>query len=486
MIRIGEDLCEKDDKLSVDEWGEDNAINELIPQLRADLFSEFDRLDEATLLRLAKAYIHIGFGMEARALMEMLSGGPDPVLSALAMIVDGQPDRAGVFAGQADCPGYAAMWALAGSTGLPEGASINSASVRRSFDQLPLDLRIQLGPRLATRLSEEGKPNAARNLLSQLARATGYETQNMRYVGALIDRLKGQEMQAENTLNGIARVASEYSPEAVAAAIDIATEQGWQIDQRVADLSTSYSMEYRDTEIGSDLWLSSVRASAHNEDYEMAFKHLSNSQDYPIYIVRQAVDDLVNAALKQTDDQAFLQVIFNHQEFFDNYSSTSTALRVAHRLIKLGLADQAEKWLDFEGVNRTDGDVKLLRSEIHLMKGEPEMALAQASGLDGDDVLKLRAEAYQMMGDFNSASLLWDKLGEIERKTSADWLSGSWQTLNEDEGVRGEVSRLVLEELPDTNGDSPSFDISNTLSDSSREAILSLRSLLNSGLDLRE
>ncbi|GGG78651.1 hypothetical protein GCM10011415_29590 [Salipiger pallidus] len=486
LIRFGEDFCEKDDNLSVSEWGGENAINDLIPQLRADLFSEFDRLDEATLLRLVKAYIHVGFGMEARALMEMLSGGPDPVLSALAMIVDGQPDRAGVFVGQAHCPGHAAMWALAGSTELPEGTTINSASVRRSFDQIPLDLRLQLGPKLATRLAEEGRINEARTLLSQLARATGDETQNMRYVSALIDGLEGQEKQAENTLNGIARSASEYSPEAITAAIDIATKQGQGVDQRVADLSTSYSVDYRDTEIGADLWLSSIRASSLNGKYETALKHLTNDDRHPSDIKRQAASDLVKLLLKDENDQAFLQVIFNHEEIFHDFSSTENALGVARRLLALGLADQAEKWLHFEGVDRNNRDVKLLLSEIYLTKGEPEMALVRASGLRGDDALKLRAEAYQLMGNFNSAGLLWDELGDVERKTAADWLSGNWQTLTNDESVRGEFSRLAQEELPNISENFPSIDISNTLSSSSRDAINSLRSLLNSRLELRE
>ncbi len=477
-VRIGGIACVSASDLDVASWGSETTFDELIPELRSRLYGEFDRLDEEIMLAMARAYINIGFGAEARALLDLAQGRNEPVLMALAAIVDGRADRTGVFAGQTSCDGPAALWAVAGSTTLPESAQIDANAVLRAFEELPLQLRELLGPNLATRLAEEGQPDAARGVISRLARATGDHSDDMRFSEARISQLEGAVEDAQALLGEIAARPGPNAAEAVAASIEIATEHGSPIGTRMTDLSTAYSTELRDTDQGPDLWLANIRALAANARYEEAFTALQENPEYPEETRAKAVTDALEILTDHAADPSFLKQTVGDPGRFDGLAKPAAALAVSGRLLQIGLPDAARAWLEFEGIDRAARDTRLLNARIHLARGEPEEAEIGLIGLQGEDVLRLRAEARRMMGDFEYATNAFETLGETRRAESAAWLAGDWAALEAQGGTLGAAAALA-DSSPLDLGGPPSLAIAESLAGSAEETRSTLRALLD-------
>ncbi|MBN9886112.1 hypothetical protein I6N89_02290 [Pelagibaca abyssi] len=477
-IRIGGTACVPDSKLDVAAWGGEQTLEATIPDLRARLYGEFDRLDPEVLTALARAYLHIGFGAEARALLELNPELRDPVLVALAGIVDGEADRAGVFAGQTDCDGFASLWALAGASALPDGSTIDGDAIRRAFEKLPLNLRALLGPHLATRLAEEGQPGVARNLLSQLARAMGESSEGMVYSAAKIDRLEGAVDEARGVLEAFATRPGAHAPDAVVAAIEIATERREPVGARMTELSAAYATELRETEKGPELWRAHLRATIANGAYDTGFGSFWDADDIPEPTRAAAATEALTLLAEQAPDTAFLKQTVARANRFDGIAAPEAALDVAERLLDLGLADEAARWAELTGVDRAARRTRLLTARIHLARSEPEAAEIALIGLQGEDVLRLRAEARRMMGDFDYASTAYDTLGEAQQARSAAWLAGDWPALDGAQDTLGVTAALIRSDLPEAEDPLPSLALAERLAGTGAETRDALRALL--------
>jgi len=478
-VRIGGTGCVADEVLDIASWGTDETFDKAIPNLRRRLYGEFDTLDPEILTELVRAHIYIGFGAEARALLELAPEQRDPVLYALSGIVDGGADRAGVFAGQTGCEGAAALWALAGAPELPEEAQVDDRSVRRAFEALPGTLRPVLGPTLANRLAEAGHIDAARNLLSRLARSGGASDADMRFSQAQIDRLEGAVQQAHSVLEDLSHGAGMHAPEAVAATIALASENGVSVNARMTDLSAAYSTELRATEKGPELWLAHLRALAANRRFEAAFDGFHNGDDMPEAQRRTAASELLTALSEQGSDTGFLQEVVPRRADYAMLVEEDVALTVARRLLGLGLADEAMAWASLPGLGRGSREGRLLLSEIHLARSDPQQAEIALIGLQGDDALALRARARAMMGDYTYAQTAFGALGEDGAARSAAWLAGDWETLGEGEDALAAAAELAGSALPDSLGAEPSLAVVEALATSGAETRDTLRALLD-------
>lgn len=478
-IRIGGTTCISDRELDVASWGGDDPLSDTIPHLRGRLFGEFDRLDSDVMIELARAYTSIGFGAEARALLDLDTNVQEPALFALAGIVDGYSDRAGVFVGQTNCDGAAALWALIGSIDLPANAGINKNAVLATFEGLPLRMRTQLGPRLATRLAEEGLPDAARNVLSRLERATGDVSEEMIFSEAQIERLDGSHDNAHQLLNAIAAKPGPNAAEAMAQAIELATENRERVNGNLADLSGAYSTEMRDTEQGPDLWLAHLRALTANGQYDASFSQLFGEPDYPESVRAKATTDLLTLLTEQAQDTAFLKHSLAQTEGYEGLASPKSALLVARRLLDLGLPAPAQRWLDFEGIDRRNSDVRLLKARALLAQAEPEQAEISLIGLDGDEVLSLRADARRMMGDYSYAAEAYTTLGNSESARSSAWLAGESTLPGGEQDALSAAMQLRERNFPDPTSNAPSLAIAETLAGAGAETRDTIRALLD-------
>lgn len=478
-IRIGGDVCIGDTALDISSWGTEDTLENGIPELRSRLFGEFDRFDEDTAAALAKAYVYLGFGAEARALLDLLSEPPDQGVFALAGIVDGQIDGAGVFADQSNCEGAAALWSLLGSASLPERAKINSNAVIRSFEALPLHLRTLLGPRLAIRLAEEGAPESARSVLSRLARARGETNEQMAFSSAQLDLLDGAEGSARPKLEHLADGTGSNAARAIADTIEIAIRDGESIDPKVGDLAGAYATELRDTDQGPKLWLAQIRALAAAGRYDEAFRVLLSDLDHPVDSRPEAASDALRLLEGNANDTDFLKHALTGADRFDGLARPAVALTVASRLLDLEFPDAAERWMSLGGVDRAARETRLLRARLHLARSEPEQAEIALVGLQGDDALRLRALAREMMGDFEYATTAYASIGDVRQSEHAAWLAGDWTRLDGRNDPIGMTAGIAETRLPAVEEAPPSLAMAEELAGTSSNARETLRRLLD-------
>ncbi|WP_353473531.1 hypothetical protein PVT71_05660 [Salipiger sp. H15] len=481
VLRIGgQKACLDDRRLDLPGWfgsdGEEAALARL-GALRARLVGEFDRIDTRVQRELAQLYISLGFGAEARALLQLEDDIPDPVLMTLATLVDGGGDPAGVFAGQSECHGRAALWAVLGAKELPASAEIAAPAVLATFEELPLSLRRTLGPRLAERLTEEGQADLASNVLARMARALGRTTEEMQLAAAGIARASGAPDRAEALLSGLISAPGELGVAAAVASVDLATEEGRPVAPAMVDLTAAYSTEGRSTEDRDALWLAHVRAAWANAEFDRAFGEIDAPGEVVAETRLKARIEALGALATSGDDGTFLRLALDPGNIALAPAAAALALEIAGRFLALGLPDPAGRWLAGPVPPGREHDWRLLEARLSLAKGDAQAAEIALVGLQGEDVLRLRAEAREAMGDYAFARSAYAELGDSANAARLAWLAGDLAASTAGgDPVRAEAAAIALAEPPVTAA--PSLAESKALADSGGATIEAIRALL--------
>lgn len=481
VLRIGgQRACLEDRRLDLPGWfgsgGEADVIARL-GALRGQLLGEFDRIDAAVQRDLARLYVSLGFGAEARALLQLGQKPPDPVLMTLARLSEGGSDPVGVFAGQSECPGRAALWATLGARELPDVAQIAIPAVMSAFEELPLTLRRTLGPRLAERLAEEGKVDAARNILSRLARALGQTTEEMRLAEARVARAAGAPAEAAALLSGLIAAPGELGVAAAVESIDLATAEGRPVQPGMVELTGAYSTEGRRTDARDTLWLAHVRAAWASAEFDRAFEEISTVDDVSEDTLVRARSEALGALVASGPEGKFLRYALDPQNLALAPATPALALQMAERLLSMGLPDAAERWLSGRAPPGREHDWRLLEARLALAQQQPEAAEIALVGLQGEEVLRLRAEAREGMGDYEFARAAYEELGDTRNAARLAWLAGDLEaTANGEDPLLAEAATLARDPPPEFDG--PSLEQGQALAESGKATIETIRALL--------
>ncbi|NDW32021.1 hypothetical protein [Salipiger sp. PrR007] len=481
VLRLGgQRACVEDRRLDLPGWfgeeGEAAAVARL-GALRSRLLGEFDRIDTQVQRDLARLYISLGFGAEARALLRLENDIPDPVLMTLATLTEGGADPAGVFAGQSECPGRAALWAVLGARGLPDTAQIAVPAIMATFEELPLGLRRILGPRLSERLAEEGEFDAARNVLSRLARALGRVTEEMQLAAARIARATGATAEAETLLSELIAAPGELGVAAAVESIDLATAEGHQVPSEMVELTGAYSTERRTTDSRDALWLAHVRAAWANAEFDRAFAEISGPAEVAAETRLRARAEALEALTASGPDAKFLRHALDPLNLALAPVDPGLALKVADRLLALGLPEAAGRWLAGPAPPGRAHDWRLLEARLALASQRPEAAEIALVGLQGDDVLRLRAEAREGMGDFEFAQAAYEQLGDAQNAARLAWLAGDLEaTARGEDPVLAEAAALARAAPPEAG--MPTLEQGQALAESGKSTIETIRALL--------
>ncbi len=481
VLRIGgQRACLDDRRLDVPGWfgtgGEAGAVMR-IGELRGRLLGEFDRVDGTVQRDLARLYVSLGFGAEARALLRLEDDLPDPVLMTLATLSEGGSDPAGVFAGQSECPGRAALWAVLGARGLPENAEIAIPAIMSAFEELPIGLRQSLGPSLSERLVEERHYDAARNVLSRLARALGRSTEEMQLASARIARASGNPAEAGALLSDLIAAPGELGVAAAVESIDLAAEEGQPVAPGMVDLTAAYSTERRTTDERDTLWLTHVRAAWASGEFDRAFAEIAAPGDVAAETGLRARTEALGALTDAGDDGKFLRHAMDPENLALAPAAPRLALRIADRLLALGLPEAAGTWLAGPAPPGELHDWRLLQARGRLAQQQPEEAEIALIGLQGDDVLRLRAAAREAMGDYAFARSAYAELGDSENAARLAWLAGDLEAAADGaDPLRAEAAALVQAAPPDPGP--PSLAQGKALVESGKDTLDTVRALL--------
>ncbi|MBP0483335.1 hypothetical protein [Sagittula salina] len=481
-VLIGGHGCERDKNIDLAGWvAEDADINAVLSQRRTALFGEFDRIDEAAMVRYAKALLHYGFGAEARSLLKLGDSRPDPALMALSYLVDGAPDPTRYFEGQEACEGYVSLWASLSEPEIDTANQVDHKAVLRSFEALPLHMKPFLGPILAERLTKAGYTNSARDLYRRVERTEGTVSDSVVLGRAQMDLAEGDYAAAAERLKPLSEKGTPETADAIVARVRLAEATDGQLPQRIVDLAEAYTNEMRNTDQGVVLWEAHLNALLLNGAFEQVFKSLDDPDGIPEEVVARTKQAALTRLTEKAGDLTFLKLVIPVRPLgSDDAAAEKTSLDIAARLANIGMPEAALGYINQIDRIKDERRARLIKAEAFLDLGKPEESEINLIGLRGKDVDRLRAEARRQMGDHALAGSLLHDVGRNDAAVTSGWLSGDWAEVADESGsIFSQAAQLVQEEQVAFDPDDPSLQDAERLTQQSSESLQTLRALLD-------
>ncbi|MCA3445245.1 MAG: hypothetical protein INF93_00780 [Rhodobacter sp.] len=463
--------CLPESDLDIAAWGDDRAFVVQMTEARANLVGEFDRPDPEALARLVRLNLFFGFGAEARNVLA--SFGTDfpeaPLWTAMAHILDDQAAPSGSpFAGQIDCTGSVALWATLAEPILKPGQGPDAKSVALAFSSLPLHLRRHLGAPLAEKMLSIGDISTAQMIRDAIWRAPGAAGPAAEILEAQLDRERGNLQDAAKTLGTLHKAGGPTAPLALIDLVDTQLEMGQSVDKATIVELGAHLHENQGTELQAPLVRAEMLALASTGDFDAAFSRIPRAD-------AADVEGLWAMLAGKGQDSALLTHAVLPQD--SPVPPLDNALRksIADRLLGLGFADEALRWLP----DATDASTAESLARAELRRGDARTALRGIAGLDGPEINRLRAEALEKLGDQAAAARAFAAAGDPQAEAAALWRAQDWAA---SAALGSDAVRAALQQLsPDRpvlppDGNAPLAQGRALLEESARtrDAILSL------------
>lgn len=423
VITLSGANCARDEQLDINGWGLERDISEALGEGFARLYGEFDQPDTDAAIELAQSLLHFGLGAEARSLLFLTSGAPDPLLLGMSYVVDGGVDETGYFNGMADCETSAALWAFLGAEGKEAEPGVNPDLIVRYFVGLPRALRAHLGVRLANRFTDTGHPDVAATVLNRVGSVAGRDAPEVLFGEALAAAASGDAKEALETLTPLSRSGADVASRAAARVAELSHEQGATIDGAVRETIAAFAAEKRHSDEGPALWRANILAlmdSGAFDDARSALAHRSGVSDED---AEQTSNDFWQKLSRDANDILFLKHTIPGARSMASGLRSDTRTMVASRLTQSRFPEAALSWIEGDSaLMRSDGG-RLLRAQALLQMNRPEEAELLVIGLRDDSALKLRAAARAAMKDHGFAARTYRDIGEEKQAALAVWMA---------------------------------------------------------------
>lgn len=418
-------------------WAPTNSSSGLAG-LRAALVGEFDKPDAAAVTRLARYYLYLGFGLEARQVVNTFPVEKDQVdiIYQIAGILDQENSSTfSALANQIGCNPDATLWGLLVLPARSVDPDVELSKVLAVFSGYPIHLRNLIGPTLAGIFVEFGKKDEAIAVRNLIARSEDADTESVNLISAEIEIAAG-DVEAGSALLG--EVVSQDSTKSAEALIKLISERqsaGLSVESSVASAADALAVEYRGTELGRQLTEAAIRAFSISGQPQITFSRIheaerraSISDATIVTLTNEAFAD----AAKNADDVVFLRLV--HTEtlpeirtsepiFFRRDEATRNA--VADRLIELKFFDKAASVLEPLASN-ANANSRLRLANIAYGNGRYQTAIELLAGQYGKEAQDIRANAAFQMGNYADASAFFEEVGAKEQAMHAAWISGDF------------------------------------------------------------
>lgn len=416
--------------------------HQLIARPRTALLQEFDAPDVDAAQALTRAYLALGFGAEARQVVERYLSGTEGAAfySSIASVLDADPDVAGpALVGQANCPGPVSFWALLAG---PVPASVADSTARdviAAASDLPVHLRRWLVPRLAQKLLGKGHSEIAASLRDTLSRTEGDHGSDYRMMqAALAERgdvaaggdsadPNASRQSAVGLLEEVARTNDPAAPEALLEIIRLHEQRGQVLSPERFELAEALIFEHRGTGLARAFHVALAPAHARDGAFSKAFAHLEQAaalpppaENDPLPEARSLTSRILARAASHED---FLRILFDPaQTDLGARTAPEAAYAIAERLLALGFPKKA---LDQSDTLPPEPKYRLMRVRALMALGHNQRALASLAGLQGRQSDALRGELLTRLGEAGRAHVLSRVAGDEAAARRSAWISGS-------------------------------------------------------------
>ncbi len=426
--------CWPDAFVAVADWAEGMDFHEETSRARAQIFGEFDRVNSDAVTTLARVYVAYGLGREAIQTLTIdgQMSSERAAIHMLAEIVDADPLSSGALAGQLQCPGDVALWAL---LAMPEDVvetPPDELRLIRQFRALPRDLQRHLSARMAARLVNLDNPDGAELILDPALKAE-HAPIDAAVLQAEITADRGDRADATEALMMLANSDARLPPEALIQLVTLQMEAQGHLEHSLIALIEAQRFEYRDEPVGADLARAEILARLYIDDFRTARHQLAALPKNPAHPhLAELQHDVIQQMTRRADDILFLEMAFE-----DNVKAADgdIANAVAERLLQLGFPDQAAEILAPPAKAEAMAERRYLRAQAAMDANAPQLAAQHLSGVTTPRAKDILAGFGHVAADqsapFNDASRAWRR--------------GDWSALATGEDVLlRDASSLIL------------------------------------------
>ncbi|MHA6327128.1 hypothetical protein [Roseivivax sp. CAU 1753] len=422
-----------------------------LSQSRQRLVALDGNVSNASVATIAKSYISLGWGQEAKALLRQFSIPENQILFALADSVESGIDNANFFSKRLGCGEQAHLWALMSKNF--EADFIDQNAARRAFQTLPTPMQEQIAPFLFAVARENDLAKFLTGIEADLAldgRVPG-DT-------AVMPRLDMKIPSNRSILKELSGSRSEDV--ALDAILTLAeTSESREEAASLAPLVAALGTERTGTEDAVRARVSELSAMLTAGEYREVFE--SSLQDGLLtidqasaLIKKSMIDSLADA-----NEAAFLRFFFVFRDAVEDghVLPEKELLDIADRALDLGLDRPVSSLVEAVSDPRLLRRRKLLEAQVALATGQFTEAELIAISLDGPDALAIRRSARAAMEDYEFLSTSYDALGSSDEEMMIAVLAEDWGLLAQKNGPWAEASKLIQNapgELDESNLDS--------------------------------
>jgi hypothetical protein len=435
----------------VSSWGPQDFVTAPFGALRTNIVKEFDKPNPTAIVALARRYIFLGFGAEAKALVnsfDTIIPNSDILIDMSELMDFGFARTPGRMASQISCSTDGAMWAILSVSAIPKGADIDKRSVLRTFSALPPHLRQLLGPGLADRFLKLGDIDTATAVRDLIDRLVGDRDVGFKMLEA---QLNAQEGNTDQTLKLLAQVSvggGDLAGDAVVQLIETKLDTGKRIDKKTAQLADTLAVENRGTALGRRLTRAAILGFAVSGQVETTFERIKTAVENADVTPAEARELRARAHMqnaRDSTDSMFLKLLFRHEPTKAPVTPAEIDAHraVSERLVKLGLPDQALAMYANATFELGASDQRIFAT-ADLAIGDGAAAYRELGDLQDAASQRLRASAEEMMGQYSQAVKIFAALGMSAELSSAAWRAGDWSAVaSAGSSVRSQAAALV-------------------------------------------
>ncbi|MAQ81762.1 MAG: hypothetical protein CMH12_00855 [Maritimibacter sp.] len=480
--------CIADAQLDLPNWGASPESGADLSNYRSRIVGEFDAADADSIAALARNYLFLTFGLEARVLIHAF-GTPiedAEIYESMSHIMDdGFAPPEGPFDDQLSCRNRSALWAALARPHLRPTDRIATPSILAAFSELPVHLRRHLGPYLVERFLEAGDEQAASTVRNAVARAPGDHGDGFRMIEGDIAMGAGDVAEAESHYDDIVASDGPLAPDALVKLIDTQIANDEPVSTADRDNAAAMAFSHRGNPTGSELMRVYLRALAHGGQIPEALTGLEDQGDAFDETLRQdlLLEFLALAASDSPQDQFLRTVLPGPLDLGVDDEADAVRRAIAERLIGLGLTEAARAQMSAD-LSIPSPEDRVLYARAYLAEQRPDLVFGYLAGLEDTEAAVLRARAHEMAGEYEAAARIYGQIGDAEAQSRALWRAENWDAARElTDGAEQAAAELAstIEPAEDTPAPLPEGMLSNSRSllDSSRESRRILDDLLS-------
>lgn len=406
-------------------WAPEESFDEAISEYRRQLVLEFDRIDSEMALQLARTYAFFGFGAEAIAIVKLVDGDETAfkAVEEIAQVLEyASSDGQLVAQASLECGGPLAFWSAMSFETIPKDIVFDVDAAVRELNRLPKHLRSVLAPELSKRLRERGHTSQSSLILRGAERSDGELTGQAVLEASALSDVSGAPQASARDLLDVVDAGAVEAPLALISFINRQVAEGEEISPEIALLAESFALQFRGTEIETDLVAGHMLALAKSGQFDAAFSLFMETEfDQDSY--QDAIASLFQTLTDDADDVTFLK--YASLQAYDRHQrlDEDVLLEMADRSLRAGFPRIARKLLG-SVVQRasTDGYLRL-EADLLLAEGDSERALGLLARLPDQNETRTAAAAHFTAQNYAAAAEIYGALGDDAQQFEAAFRS---------------------------------------------------------------